>query len=92
MMGMNLGMGEIIVVMALFVALILFILFFAGTRNAKATKRKRAAVDSRPDWLAEPAGSEKPKRESHYTIGDDGELVEVSEDLLHDSPHREHKA
>lgn len=92
MMGMNFGMGEIIVIMALFVALILFILFFAGTRNASATKRKREPLDSRPDWLAGMSAREKPKRDAHYTIGDDGELVEVHEDILHDSPHQEHKA
>lgn len=92
MMGMNFGMGEIIVVTALFIAMILFILFFAGTRNAREMKRKREEVDSRPDWLAEPADSEKPKRESHYTIGDDGELLEIPADSSLDSPHREQKA
>lgn len=92
MMGMNFGMGEIIVVMALFAALVLFILLLAGTRNARTTKRKREAVDSHPDWLAGMSTREKPKRDAHYTIGDDGELVEVSEDSSRDSPQREQKA
>ncbi|MCB9452348.1 MAG: hypothetical protein H6672_12990 [Anaerolineaceae bacterium] len=85
------GLGEILVIVGLF-ALALLFRVAARSRRAQEEKRKHARTNSRPDWLADMGAGEKPKRESHYTIGDDGELVEVPEDSSRDSPQREQKA
>ncbi|MBZ0278587.1 MAG: hypothetical protein K8I60_20735 [Anaerolineae bacterium] len=74
---MNFGIGEVVVIATLVIAMALVVRLTGGARQSRASKRKRETGDSRPDWLGGLENSEKPKRDKHYTLGDDGELVEI---------------
>lgn len=88
MMGMNFGIGEVVVIVALIIGLALVVRLTGGARQSRTSKRKRETTDSRPDWLGGLETREKPKRDKHYTLGDDGELVEIPTDSALDSRHQ----
>lgn len=74
---MNFGIGEVVVIAALLIALALVVRLTGEARQSRAAKRKRETADSRPDWIGGLETREKPKTDRHYTLGDDGELVEI---------------